>query len=237
MSNTQTTDAPAHFDANFWSTLGLDYQHAFGDDPKLIAAVQKWLSHLPPLSCIFECGCGTGVPIARTIVDKGYKYHGIDFAEGMVDVCRHQVPEAEHLEKADMLSYEPGRVFDGVVASLSFMELSREEQTRMAGRWASWLRPGGYFLLSTITAEEERRDGYGDQGEGVWHQESGCVSDIPTTFMGNSITVTLFTQRGWKQLIDGAGLEIVSTDTDFFEPKVGPREPRFYVIARKGGGE
>ncbi|KAL8709756.1 MAG: hypothetical protein Q9220_005542 [cf. Caloplaca sp. 1 TL-2023] len=222
--------------ADYWSKLGLDYERAFGDDPQLVAAVQKWLSHLPSGSHVLECGCGTGIPIARTIADSGhqYKYHGIDIAAGMVDLCKKQIPDGE-FEVVDMLAYTPPRVFDGVVSSLSFLELSYFEQVAMARKWMQWLRPGGVFLLSTITAEESR-DGYGDQGSGVWDQENGCVKDIPTTFMGNDIMVTLFTQRGWLNLVRGVGLEVVSTETDFFVPKEGPSEPRFYVIARKAVG-
>lgn len=219
--------------ADFWSALGLEYEQAFGNDPKLIAAVQKWLSHLDPASHVLECGCGTGVPIARTIVENGHHYHGIDIAAGMVDLCQIQVPDAS-LEMVDMLSYSPSRTFDGIVASLSFLELSYNEQVQMAKNWARWLRPGGVFLLSTITAEESR-DGYGHQGEGTWDQESGCVKDMPTTFMGRNITVTLFTQRGWVNLLESTGLEIVSTETDFFVPKEGPSEPRYYLIAKKPG--
>ena len=221
---------------SFWSSLGLSYQQAFAEDPALIAAVRKFLSHLPPSSHILECGCGTGIPIAHTITSSGHRYHGIDMAPGMVELCRQQVPDACSLEVVNMLSYSPSRSFDGVVASLSFFELKYEEQVQMAGKWAGWLREGGVFLLSTITAEESQ-DGYGEQTEGVFDRENGCVRDIPTAFMGNRITVTLFTQRGWVRLLEGVGLEILSTDTDLFVPKVGSSEPRFYVIARKPRGD
>ncbi|KAL8655237.1 MAG: hypothetical protein Q9226_003121 [Calogaya cf. arnoldii] len=236
MSNDQETGTSLRkrLSPDFWSALGLDYEKAFANDPKLIAAVQKWLSHLPPASHVLDCGCGTGLPIARTIVDSGYRYHGIDSAAGMVDCCRAQVPHADSLDVVDMLSYLPPRTFDGVVASLSFLELSYEEQVQMVGRWAEWLRDGGVFLLCAITAEE-LRDGDGEQGQGIWDQESGCVKDIPVTFMGKSISITLFTQWGWVRLLEGAGLEILSTETDLYVPKQGENEPRYYVVARKPG--
>ncbi|KAL8871154.1 MAG: hypothetical protein Q9174_002958 [Haloplaca sp. 1 TL-2023] len=219
-------------DPDWWSTLGLDFEKAFGNDPIIIAAVQKWLSYLPPKSHVLDIGCGTGVPVARTIADAGYLYHGIDYAAGMLDLCRAQVPEAESLEVVDMLSYKPSRTFDGVVASLSFFELKSEEHVDMVGRWASWLRDGGVFLVCTITADESR-DGYGDQSKGTWDQERGCVKDMPTPFMGKELLCTFFTQRGWVQLLEGAGLEILSTVTDFYKPKQGESEPRYYVVARK----
>ncbi|KAL8945757.1 MAG: hypothetical protein Q9222_007748 [Ikaeria aurantiellina] len=223
-------------DANFWSTLGIKYEKAFGNDPALIATVKKWLSHLPSGSQVLECGCGTGIPIARTIADSGgsHKYHGIDLAAGMVELCRKQVPDGV-FEVVDMLTYTPTSSFDGVVASLSFLELKYEEQVSMARKWFEWLRPGGVFLLSTITAEEpeNQTEGYGDQGQSIFDPESGCHKDIPTTFMGNAITVTLFTQRGWVRLLEGVGFEILSKETDLYVPKEGPSEPRFYVIARK----
>ncbi|KAL8971949.1 MAG: hypothetical protein Q9183_000812 [Haloplaca sp. 2 TL-2023] len=88
---------------DWWSTLGLDYEEAFGNDPGIITAVHKWLSYVPPNSHVLDIGCGTGVPIARTVADAGHRYHGIDQASGMVDLCRAQVPDAESLEVIDML--------------------------------------------------------------------------------------------------------------------------------------
>ncbi|KAI4241096.1 MAG: hypothetical protein L6R40_004735 [Gallowayella cf. fulva] len=234
----QATVAPHKpLSAEFWSSHSLEYEEVFGKDPGRVAAVHTWLSHLPPKSHVLDCGCGTGIPVAQTIADSGYHYYGIDMAAGMVELCQQRVPEAS-LEVANMLSYTPTRTFDGVVASLSFMELSYEEHVEMARKWFQWLRPGGLFLLCTITTEEPGNTdgGYGDNSHSSFDRAAGCASAVTAKFMGNEVLVTLFTQPGWVSLLEGAGFEIVSEKTDFVVLDDAPDEPRLYIIARKPEG-
>lgn len=233
--DTSSTSSPHKaLDAQFWSDLGLGYQAAFGDDPGLVAVVQKWLALLPSASSVLECGCGTGKPIGRTIADSGHRYHGIDAAAGMVEVSRKQIPEGD-FEVVNMLSFNPDRQYDGIVASLSLFELSLEENREMGRNWMKWLKPGGYFLLSTIatvTGEEFIGDAQS------FDPKSGCAEGVKTNFMGNKILVTVFTQGGWRKLLEDAGFEIVSTEEKLFvsEAENTSDEPRFYLIARKPVG-
>ena len=65
--------------------------------------------------------------------------------------------------------------------------------------------------------------------------ETQCATDVEAMFMGNMISNTLFTQKGWIKLLEGAAFEIVSADTDFFvaPTKDAFKEPRYHVVARK----
>ncbi|KAL8683355.1 MAG: hypothetical protein Q9224_006691 [Gallowayella concinna] len=223
--------------AEFWSNLGLQYERAFSNDPKLVSAVQRWLSHLPPVSHVLECGCGTGVPIACTIANGGHHYYGIDIAAGMIALCQQRVPEGS-FQVVNMLSYKPPRLFEGVVASLSFFELSYEEHVSMARNWFEWLRPGGYCLVCTITDGEPvaMDGGYGDKSQSAFDWETGCTGGLKASFMGYNFLCTMFTQRGWVRLLQGAGFEIVDVETDLFVSNSQPDEPRLYVIAKRPEG-
>jgi len=214
-------------DGQFWSDLGMKYEEAYGQDDALVMVVQKWLSLLPPAASVLECGCGTGKPIARTIADGGYRYHGIDLASGMVALCQRQVPEGSY-EVVNMLDYVPKVDYDGVVASLSHFELSPQEHVEMARKWFDWLRPGGFLLLSTIDGE----DWYGAKS---FDPETGSASGMENIFLGNKIIITMFTQKGWRKLLEDAGFDVVHTETDLFKPKAkdAPEEPRYYIIAKK----
>ncbi|KAL8663994.1 MAG: hypothetical protein Q9202_003411 [Teloschistes flavicans] len=214
--------------AQFWSDLGIKYQHAYGDDVGLVKAVKTWLSYLSPGTTVLECGCGTGVPIARTIADGGLKYHGIDVASGMVEVCRKQVPEGTY-EVVSMLDYVPKIEYDGIVASLSHFELTPKEHAKMARNWFQWTKPGGHLLISTVVFEDDL------SGHTSFDPEMECAPGVETVFMGNKIIITEFTKEGWKRLLGGAGFEIVHTETDMFVPKAeaAPDEPRYYIIAKK----
>ena len=236
MSTSSSSPPPKILGPQFWSDLGLNYEAAFVNDPVLVAVVKKWLALLPSPSNILECGSGTGKPIGRTVADGGHRYHGIDAAAGMVEISRKQIPEGE-FEVADMLSFSPDRQYDGIVASLSHFEFSLEEHRVMVRKWMEWLKPGGYFLLSTIATITG--DEYGHKARN-FDPESGCAEGVNTILLGNSILVTVFTQGGWKKMFEDVGFEVVSTEEDLFVPKAKAEdkmdEPRFYVIARKPGG-
>ncbi|KAL8822589.1 MAG: hypothetical protein Q9191_006673 [Dirinaria sp. TL-2023a] len=245
-------------DSQFWSDLGMKYEEAYSQDPGLVAIVQQWLNHLPPHSTILECGCGTGKPIARTIADHSsgpHHYHGIDIAAGMVSLCQKQVPGGTY-QVVNMLDFVPPppaassspdndnnnnntQSYNGIVASFSHFELSPQDHVQMARNWSQWLRPGGYLLLCTITA-----DG-GDEVAGIYHMknadtrfdpETGCATGIENIFLGNRILVTVYTREGWKKLLRDAGFEVLVEKAQSFCPRAeeAPEEPRFYIIARKG---
>ena len=231
-----TKSAPPDEVAQFWGNLGLKYEQAYSPDPALIAIVRRWLALMPPSSSVLECGCGTGVPIARTVTDFGYKYHGIDLAPGMAALCQKQVPQAT-TEVADMLRYDPSaeRTYDGVVASLSHFELSPEQHVQMVRNFYKWLKLGGLLLVSTITRESGGQEGFGKVGSGTWDPQARCCSGVEVSFMGNGIVITVYTQEGWRTLLQDAGFQIGHTETDLFVPKAEdtPEEPRYYIIAMK----
>lgn len=192
--------------------------------------VQKYLSMLPTSARVLDCGTGTGKPVAKAIVTSGRHVHGIDMSPGMVSLSRKAVPSGT-FEVVNMLEYAPTVSYDGVVASLSTFELTRQELTTMSHRWFQWLRPGGLLLINTFGAEDcaqVKPENYDDDRE--------CANKVEWKFMGNTVLVTLFTKAGWQSLLGKAGFEIVHTEGDMFTPPAYSNcdpEPRHYIIAKK----
>lgn len=215
-------------DASFYSKLGMDYHSLYSHDTALIAVVQIFISKLPENAYVLECGPGTGL-VAKTIVDGGCRLQGIDMSEGMVSICRERVPDGT-FEVADMLEYEaPDEHYDGVVASLSIYELSKEEIVTMTKKWARWMKKSGVLLIGTGDPEE-----YGVPAEA--YDEDGCASGVEAKFVDHIVSLTLFSRKGWKMLLERAGFEVVETKFDRFQPKGDVEvEPRYYIIARKTG--
>ena len=47
---------------------------------------------------ILDLGCGTGLPYARHLVEKGFDVLGVDFSEEMVKIASKNVPEASFVQ-------------------------------------------------------------------------------------------------------------------------------------------
>ena len=230
MDNSQ----PMNSNEQYWTDLGLKYETVYGHDTGLRNIVQKYSTMLPPGAHILECGSGTGKPVASTIAATGRRIHGIDMSSGMVSLSQKAVPDGT-FEVANMLQYAPSVSYDGAVASLSIFELSRQEVATMCDKWAQWLKPGGLVLISTFAAEDceqVKAANYDADGE--------CASKVEWGFFGQKVLITLFTRKGWKVLLDKAGLEIVHTEEDLFTPAADTEcepEPRYYIIAKKVSSE
>ena len=221
---------PMNFDEQYWTDLGLKYEAVFAHDTGLLNVVQKYLSMLPTSALVLDCGSGTGKPVAKAIAESGRHVHGIDMSSGMVSLSRKAVPSGT-FEVANMLDYTPTVSYDGVVASLSIFELTREELTTMAHKWCQWLKPGGLLLINTFDAEDceqAKAENYDADGK--------CANKVEWRFMGNNVLITLFTKAGWDVLLETAGFELVHTEKNLFilpaDADCEP-EPRYYIIAKR----
>lgn len=218
----------SHPSTEIFNQKGLKYEEAFGHDAGLQKNVQNFLELLPANARVLDCGCGTAKPVSHSIAASGRRVHGIDLSPTMVDLSRKQVPHGT-FEEVNMLSYAPSDKFDGVVASLSLFELTREELTTMAHKWFQWLRPNGLLLILVIGADDVKTS------PEMWDSDGQCVQRIGWTFMSRTVYITLFTKAGWNSLLEGAGFSIVHTETDTFVPAAEgcDVEPHYFVIARK----
>lgn len=147
-----STNETQAWDLDFYTKFAARYHEHFCQDQVLGKVTRTFVSKLPANAQVIECGCGTGIA-AASIVASGGQLHGIDQSEGMLDICRQRVPAAT-FEVADMLQYSvPDSKYNGVVASLSLFELSKQETAAMMQKWYSWLRPGGLLLIGTWDPE------------------------------------------------------------------------------------
>ena len=133
-------------------------------------------------------------------------------------------------EIANMLEYAPTVSYNGVVASFSIFEISRQELTSMVHKWSQWLKPGGLLLINTFPAEACSQVKAGNyDADGEW------ANEVEWRFMGHTVLITLLTRAGWKVLLEKAGFEIVHTEEDLFTPAAADcdQEPRYYITAKK----
>ena len=213
----------------FFDQAGIQYEEAFGHDPGLQRVVERFIGLLSDHARVLDCGCGTGKPVAKMIAESGRQVHGIDLSQTMVELSSKQVPTGS-FEKANMLDYTPAERMDGVIASLSMFELTREQITSMAQKWFLWLRPNGYLLICMFGADDFKTPLERYDSDGLF------ARDIPFTFMNHQVFMNLFTKAGWNNMLKEEGFDVVYTETDIFTPPqaaVSDDEPHYFIIARR----
>jgi SAM-dependent methyltransferase len=102
---------------------------------------------LPEKGKVLDLGCGTGLPHARYLVEKGFDVLGVDLSEEMVKVASKNVPEATFVQLSmNEITYRDE--FDGVVSSFSMLLLPPDLFRETTSRIYSALVEGGYLYLS-----------------------------------------------------------------------------------------
>ena len=117
---------------------------ALGDDEAV--HLDRFVAALPAGGKVLDLGCGSGRPIAATLIERGFRVTGIDASPGLIATCRIGFPDHEW-RVGDMRGLDLHRRFDGVLAWYSSFHLTAEDQTAMAEVYARHLRPGGRLMF------------------------------------------------------------------------------------------
>src|SRR5690348_13065539 len=91
--------------------------------------LDRFTAPLSPHGTVLDIGCGMGEPIARRLVEAGYRVTGVDSSSTMIAMCRARL--AGDWIVADMRTLALERRFDGILAWNSFFHLRREDQRAM----------------------------------------------------------------------------------------------------------
>jgi 2-polyprenyl-3-methyl-5-hydroxy-6-metoxy-1,4-benzoquinol methylase len=113
--------------------------------------VSAFTSQLPAGGKVLDAGSGTGIPIARHLVQSGFEVHGIDFSETMVAVARENVPGA-FFQEMDLTAIDlPKESFDGVISTYAVIHVPRERHAGIFRSFHSILKPRGLMLVSVAS--------------------------------------------------------------------------------------
>ena len=133
--------------------VSLYERHAQGwsEDRGAILHERTWLDRfvqpLAPEATILDIGCGTGDPIARYLLDQGFKLTGVDSSPSLIAIAAERLPAAEWIV-ADMRSLDLDYRFDGLIAWHSFFHLTPEDQRAMFPRFARQVAPGATLMFT-----------------------------------------------------------------------------------------
>jgi SAM-dependent methyltransferase len=125
------------------------YDDAYGADTKYASLLDALLGRIPARSAVLDLGCGSGVPVARTLAAAGHRVTGLDISEVQIRRARERVPQAQFIHgDATAATFAPAS-FDAVVSLYALIHIPLAEQPLLLRQIAGWLRPGGWFLATT----------------------------------------------------------------------------------------
>lgn len=126
--------------------------HLYRADDAPDAEYGPWLSdldgRLPRRADVLDIGCGNGIPIARHLTAAGHRVTGADLSPVQIARARRLVPGATFLETDAARLELPARSLDAVVSFYALIHMPQDDQRRLLGRIATWLRPGGWFVAT-----------------------------------------------------------------------------------------
>lgn len=126
------------------------------EDTEDIHLLSELVERLPRGAKVLDAGCGSGVPVTRTLA-KFFEVIGVDFAQEQIRRARRLVPEARFV-RGDIteLAFRDG-AFDAICSYYAIIHVPREEHRGLLQNFHRMLRPGGLALLalgSTDTLED-----------------------------------------------------------------------------------
>jgi SAM-dependent methyltransferase len=166
---------------------------------RTLRCVDRVIEGLPRGAKILDLGCGTGNPIARHIIDRGFRVVGVDQSQRMLAIARQMIPEAE-LIHADMIDVQLNEKFAAAIVWDSSFHVPREHHAAIYRKVADALEPGGRMLLSV-------------GGEGAESLDS-TFAGLTSEMYGATFFYDAYEPRLARQLVEAAGFEIKLWEVD-----------------------
>ena len=149
--------------------------------------VDRVLEGLPAGAKVLDLGCGTGEPVAKYLVERGFRVTGVDASAEMLKFARQTVPQAEFIH-ADMITVELNGTFDAAVVWDSMFHVERKHHASIYRKLATSLRPEARLLLSVGGSEPSQDEGEGFTSEmyGQTFYYSGFAPEVTRTLIEES---------------------------------------------------
>ena len=120
---------------------------------------QKYLDdlakYLPVGSQVLDLGCGSGIPVDKFLIEKGYHLTGIDISSAQIKLAKQNLPDGNFIQ-ADMDEINfPDSSFDAVVSFYAIFHIPREEHRELLAKCFRLLKKGGYLLITMGSSDWE----------------------------------------------------------------------------------
>lgn len=152
--------------------------------------LQKLLARLPDESSVLDIGCGSGLP-ADSLIAAKHTITGVDVSATQVALARSNVPTGRfvHGDVRDLHFNE--NQFDAVVSFYTFDHIPRSQHASVLSRIHSWLRPGGFLLLSIEAAD---------------------IDDVTDEWLGQPMFFSIYPPDVTCSIVTTEGFSIIESD-------------------------
>jgi len=204
-------------DAAFWNDLAERYSRQPLANPGAFERkIEVTRALIRPTHTVLDIGCGTG-SLALRLASGAAMVHGLDLSSEMIRIARGKAEAAGaanvrfHVRPfGSFAHFLPGSV-DGICA-FSLLHLV-EERPAALGRIFELLRPGGFFVSSTVCLGES------------WLPYRPILQVM--RWLGKAPRVDILRKRTLEDEIRDAGFEEIQ------QPEVGADSSIAFVVARK----
>ena len=169
---------------------------------RVLGYVDRILNDLPPGATVLDLGCGTGRPIAKYVVQRGFRLIGVDQSKSMLALARLEVPEGEFIH-ADMVDVDLKDRFAAAIAWDSVFHVERRYHSALYRKLANSLDQGGRLLLSVGGSEAQNTLSNEVDAEGFTSEMFGH----PFFYSGYEPNIS-------RKLLEAAGFEIELWEVD-----------------------
>lgn len=121
--------------------------------PKDSLLFECFIENLPGQTEILDLGCGTGVPVAKLLSDRGFRITGVDRSAKLLEKARENLPAVDFLQ-IEIEDYEITGLYDGVVLWDVLFHIPRAVHRTIMDKIFHALRPGGLLILSSGGSRE-----------------------------------------------------------------------------------
>lgn len=185
---------------------------------RTLGFVDKILESLASGAKVLDLGCGTGNPIGKYIVERGFRVVGVDQSKELLKIAKRVIPEAE-LIHADMVEIRFAEKFAAAVAWDSVFHVERKYHSNIFRKLADCLEQNGRLLLSVGGSDAEDADSDDSGAEGFTSQ-----------MFGHTFYYSGYAPKVTRKLLEAEGFAIEDWEVD--DPS---SRGHIAVIARKTG--
>jgi cyclopropane fatty-acyl-phospholipid synthase-like methyltransferase len=129
--------------ADEWHSNGRDQSYV----DRVLGYVDLVLKDLQRGARVLDLGCGTGVPIAKHVIQRGFHVVAVDESQKMLEIAKKEVPEAELIHD-NMVNVQLTGRFAAAIAWDSLFHVERKYHSSIFNKLARSLEDGGKLLLS-----------------------------------------------------------------------------------------